>query len=214
MKAAKFDPEVAAEIAEASQPTGVNEDLQRFLATPAPRLPLSDLSLYHKNPRRGDLEALKESLLINSQYKPVVVNRGSKTGRPNEVLAGNHTVMALRELAEADPELWQVALVHMVDVDDVEAARIVAADNRIGDKGKYDEEILGELLSSIPNLEGTGYTTEELEKLLGNNVIEGDADTTAESRVFGVIVECETEAQQVALIDQLEGEGFTTRALM
>lgn len=184
-----------------------------------PTLPIGDLRTYHRNPRKGDVNAILGSLQVSGQYKPLVVNKGTHTGRPNEVLAGNHTLMALRELAEAEPhkEQWRNPLVHMVDVDDQQADRIVAVDNRSADLGSYDQEILAELLSSMETLDGTGYTDEDLAKLLGGKVTdptEGDADTNDDPRTFGVVVECETEAQQVSLLESLEAEGFNVRALM
>ncbi|MDX3097732.1 hypothetical protein PV417_24845 [Streptomyces sp. ME19-03-3] len=42
----------------------------------------------HPNPRTGDVDAIAESLRVNGRYKAIVVNRGTHTGRPNEVLAG------------------------------------------------------------------------------------------------------------------------------
>lgn len=69
------------------------------------RLPVGELRTFHKNPRKGDVEAIAGSLRVNNQYRPIVVNRGTHTGRPNEVLAGNHTLMAARSLAEND-EAW------------------------------------------------------------------------------------------------------------
>lgn len=57
----------------------------------AENLPLTQLNTFHKNPRRGDVEAIKGSLVANGQYRPIVVNKGTHTGRPFEVLAGNRT---------------------------------------------------------------------------------------------------------------------------
>lgn len=212
-----FDPEVAVALAAESNPIGVNPDLDK-IRNPAkpPSLPLVDVRLYHKNARKGDLTMIVASLKKHGQYKPIVVNKGTHTGRKNEVLAGNHTVKALRQLAADHPDdpAWQTVLVHYLDVDDGKAASINAADNRIGDLGGYDDELLAELLSDIPDLTGTGYTDEDLAKLLGTNIIEGDADTHESPHVFGVIVECDNEQQQATLLDQLNGEGFTVRALM
>jgi len=42
----------------------------------------STLHGYHKNARRHAEEALRESLRVNGQYRPVVTNRGTHTGRP------------------------------------------------------------------------------------------------------------------------------------
>ena len=38
---------------------------------------ISDLSTYHKNPRRGDVDAIAESLKARGQYRPIVVNIGT-----------------------------------------------------------------------------------------------------------------------------------------
>lgn len=124
------------------------------------RVPLASLQLFHKNPRRGDLEVIAESLRTNGQYKPVVVNRGSLTGRQNEVLAGNQTVLAAREAGWAD--LWCV----FVDVDDTAAARIVAVDNRASELGSFDSTVLADLLGDLSDLDGTGYTFNDLDDLI------------------------------------------------
>lgn len=63
-------------------------------------IPTNQLHTHHKNPRRGDVQAIADSLRVNGQFRPIVVNRGTHTGRPMEVLAGNHTLMAARDLAE------------------------------------------------------------------------------------------------------------------
>ncbi len=47
-------------------------------------VPISSLRPHPRNPRRGDLEAVKDSLRHHGQYRPVVAN--CRTG---EVLAGN-----------------------------------------------------------------------------------------------------------------------------
>lgn len=122
------------------------------------RVPLTDLNLYHKNPRVGDTQAIKGSIVANGIFRPVVVNKGTYTDKPNEILAGNHTVKAIRELAEEHPDdaRWQHVDVWMVDVDAERAARIVLADNRTADLGSYDnEELLGLLDMMDGDLDGT-----------------------------------------------------------
>src|SRR6187402_3465513 len=89
--------------------------------------PIDELRVFHKNPRQGDVGAITESLRLNSQFRPIVVNKGTQTGRPNEVLAGNHTLMAACALK------WTHVAVTWMDVDDVQADRIVVADNRLSD---------------------------------------------------------------------------------
>lgn len=124
-------------------------------------LDISELSPYHRNPRRGDIAAIARSLEINGQYRPIVVNLGTHTGRPLEVLAGNHTLAAARTLG------WAQIAATTIDVDDVAAARIVAADNRTADLGDYDTDTLLALLHDLPDLDGTGYDDDYLDSLLG-----------------------------------------------
>lgn len=119
-----------------------------------------ELTSYHRNPRLGDVEAIARSLEVNGQYRPVVVNLGSKTGRPLEVLAGNHTLAAAKHLG------WGEIVGTVVDVDDKAAARIVAADNRTADLGHYNTETLVALLQDLDGLEGTGYDDDDLAAML------------------------------------------------
>jgi len=123
--------------------------------------PVDTLTTFHKNPRSGDVAIIAESLRRNAQYRPIVVNEGTRTGRPLEVLAGNHTLLAARELGWPSIQCW------VIDVDELEARRIVAVDNASADAGGYDEAILADLLGGLGgDLEGTGYTDRDLAKLL------------------------------------------------
>jgi hypothetical protein len=109
------------------------------------------------NPRVGDVGAIAESLRVNSQYRPIVVDRPTMT-----VLAGWHTTAAARALG------WTEVEVVWVDVDDELAARIVLADNRTADLGDYDDSELVALLrlAAPDGLEGTGYDGDDLDDLL------------------------------------------------
>lgn len=123
--------------------------------------PIADLVSYYRNPRRGNVDLIASSLAKRGQYRPVVVNRGSLTGRPNEILAGNHTWLAAKQLG------WAEIYASVVDVDDDGAREIVLADNRLADLGTYDEDVLAELLSQVDDLESVGYSDDDLAELLG-----------------------------------------------
>ena len=128
---------------------------------------LADLNLYHKNPRRGDVSAIKGSILANGVYRAPIVNKGTHTGRPYEIAAGNHQITAMRELAEETGDAkWQYADVWMIDVDEERLAKIVLADNRTADLGSYDnDELLGLLDQIESDLDGTGYDQDDLQML-------------------------------------------------
>jgi ParB-like chromosome segregation protein Spo0J len=93
-------------------------------------------------------------LKTNGQYKPIVVQKSTQ-----QILAGNHLWKAAKELN------WQLIDVVYVDVDAEGAKRIVAADNRLGELGTYDEQALLDLLEDI-DLSGTGYEPADLDDLL------------------------------------------------
>lgn len=117
------------------------------------------LNAYEGNPRQGDVGAIVESLKANGQYRAIVVNRGTLTGRPWEVLAGNHTLQAAVALN------WPTIAAHVVDLDADAARRIVLVDNRANDLSTNDDRALLDLLLMMPDLEGTGYGGDDLDDL-------------------------------------------------
>lgn len=133
-----------------------------------------------KNPRRGDVETIKESLEVNGQYRPIVVNK--KTG---EVLAGNHTLKAAKALG------WKKIAATYVEVDEEEAARIVLVDNRANDVATYENTILVELLQDFENFAGTGYTSKDLDELIQSLANSGE-------------YEGQTDADDVPELDESE----------
>ena len=167
-----------------------------------------------RNPRQGDVAALRESLDANGWYGAVVAQRG--TGR---ILAGNHRWRAaVQRGAKELPVL-------LVDCDDATALRILLADNRTSDRAAYDDAGLAELLQEVQaagSLAGTGYADADLRQLLadlGAAVAEEDFpeapdQSGALSDKHQVLVECADEAAQTALLRQLTTEGWRCRALV
>jgi ParB-like chromosome segregation protein Spo0J len=128
---------------------GVSDPSQQIVS-----VPVDALIEHPNNPRIGDPEGIADSLRAHGQYKPLVVQES--TGR---VLAGNHTLKAARSLG------WtEVNVVH-VDCDDEQALKILLIDNKSGDDSTYDNAILLEVLQELPDLDGTGYDSTDLELL-------------------------------------------------
>jgi site-specific DNA-methyltransferase (adenine-specific) len=131
----------------------VSPELQRLLE------PITSVKPYRRNPRRGNVDAIAESLRENGQYKPVLVR-----DETDEVLVGNHTLQA------AIAEGWtHIAVQRRKGLTDEQAAKIVLVDNRTSDLASYDAGDLAEVLGMVaPDLEGTGYSTGDLDKLLAD----------------------------------------------
>jgi hypothetical protein len=151
----------------------------KSLAGTTTRTPTGDLHTFHRNPRKGDVAAIAASLRRHSQYKPITVNVGTHTGRPNEVLAGNHTLMAFRDLAAQEPDEvgWRAMLTHWVDVDNDMCERIVVADNRTSELGGFDTAELAALIDGFgDDIDGLGFTEDDIADLMA--LIEEGPDLT------------------------------------
>lgn len=115
-----------------------------------------DLKPHPRNPRNGDVDAIVESLRVNGQYRPLV------TTKDGTILSGNHTYMAAGELR------WNHVACVTLDIDPMspQAHRIMLADNRTADLGKYDDGVLMELLHDLVDtdfgLVGTGYSSDDV----------------------------------------------------
>jgi hypothetical protein len=119
-------------------------------------VPLGELRPHPENANLGDVAAVRESLRLYGQWRPLVAQ--VRDGEPLRVLIG-HTM-----LRAAQAEGWDRLSVHERACDDDEARRILAIDNRSRDLAKTDEAALVRLLGSLgDDLAGTGYTPDDLD---------------------------------------------------
>lgn len=126
-----------------------------FADLAALKVSVYQLSEHPENYNHGDVELIAESLRANGQYKPIIYDK--TTGH---VLAGNHTLRAARTLG------WAHVAAIGIDTDQATARKILAVDNQSAKKSTYDDALLAELLQAIPDLEGTGFTDDDLDALL------------------------------------------------
>lgn len=123
---------------------------------------VSELKEYPNNARVGNVPAIAESLKINGQYRPIVVNKAN-----NEILAGNHTWKAAKHLN------WQtIKVTYVENITDEQAIKIVLADNRYSEIGGYDNKKLIDLMKELDELSGTGYDEDYVAELY--NTLEED----------------------------------------
>lgn len=129
------------------------------------RVKIEFLKTHPRNPRRGDVDAIAESLLINGQIGAIVVQQST-----NFVIGGNHTLQAAQQLG------WEEIDVIWRDVDDDQALRELLVLNRASDLATYDNDTLLALLQSLDDLVGTGYDEETMNALLVEDVPEFEPD--------------------------------------
>lgn len=121
-------------------------------------IPLSSIHEHPDNPRRGDDEAVAESVEVNGFFGAVLVHRAT-----GDVLAGNTRYRVLTAAgADSVPGFW-------IDCDAATARRILLADNRTSDLAFYDDAALVDLLTAVQSTDsllGTGYDSTAYELLL------------------------------------------------
>lgn len=142
--------------------------------------PITELQPHPDNPRRGNIDAIRESLQLNGQYAPIVAQKST-----GYIIAGSHRLEAAKQLG------WTEMLVTTVDVDDETAKRILLADNRTSDLGFYDNDSLYALLNEVAasTLEGTGWDYDALDDL--NALLEESGHVPTDA-VMGIV---NTDAQ-------------------
>lgn len=131
----------------------------QIINTASELAPLDAVRPHPRNPRRGDIGSIHESIQANGFYGAVIAQKST-----GFILAGNHRWQAARQAGAAEiPITW-------VDVDDDHALRILLADNRTNDLASYDDEALAEILKDLHaatgTLAGTGYDGDDLDQLL------------------------------------------------
>jgi hypothetical protein len=192
-----------------NDPVAIN---QRYEMTPINGDDFGGLREHPKNPRRGNVEAIEESIDANGWYGAVVAQESTKY-----ILAGNHRFRtAVAKGAAAIPTIW-------IDVDDETALRILLGDNKIADLGHYDEQVLDELLGSLETLTGTGYGLQHAEAYDRGgddppSTPDDDPPPVPDDKYepqYGVILVVPTEdAQRMLydkLVDELDGSGTSIR---
>lgn len=169
-------------------------------------VPIDKVHLFPGNPRIGNVEAIKTAITRLGVHRAIVARRGS-----GDIIVGNHQYKAMVALGfDRIPVIWS-------DDNEAEARARNAGDNKLGEMGTYDNDLLAEMLSYVaddPELfAATAYTEADLARLLG----ESTGDATSEeglSQVWGVIITCKDEDQQVALLTEMSERGLDVRSLV
>jgi hypothetical protein len=131
--------------------------------------PIDTLTTDPDNANRGDVAAIRKSLNVFGQRKPVVARRTGRDadGRPTGfVTAGNHTLLAAIELG------WDHIATVFLDDDATTAKAYALADNRTGELSTWDDEQLAETMRELTaddfDLSSLGWTGDQLAALLAS----------------------------------------------
>jgi ParB-like chromosome segregation protein Spo0J len=124
-------------------------------------VPIAEVHPHPRNPRQGDVGAMSLSLERFGQYRPAVVQ--ADTGH---IVAGSHMWKAAAALG------WTHLAVIVRAMDDAEAAQLMLADNRVADRGGYDQDALAAVMRDLAEQDAlhpaTGYDLDDLDDLLAD----------------------------------------------
>lgn len=139
-------------------------------------LSLSDLSTWERNYRKGDIDAIEKSI---SRFG----FNGALSVRKGVVMAGNHSLLALRRLEEKGAPLpkhiiaepsggWLIPCIDISHLSEDEAEAYAIADNRTQELGTCDDSALLAVLSDLARseidlLDCAGYSAESIDALAG-----------------------------------------------
>lgn len=175
---------------------------------------ISSLKFYDENPRtiaRERLDQLKESIKTKGFYQPILVWRSTKKKNHNTVLAGNHRLLAVRELIEEgfefthgkDANVLPVVYESVTD----EEARAILFDSNNTYANWVDEKLRTALKDcTTKQISNYGFTPEYVDTLLKNAI--ADADKVTED------LETEREMAPVMLDKLGAGIGEDTTAVI
>lgn len=197
-------------------------------------MPLDEIKLAKRNPKQHDLNQLSASGKRFGFVSPLLMNERTK-----RLVAGHGRIewlKGLRDSGEKPPKRievndagdWLVPVVRGVGFKNArEAEAYLLADNRISERGGWDREMLGAILSDLDeDYGGTGYTTPEVDALLASldeeEIFEPDneekLDGFLSAAVRQVILyfasdEFDTVVDRLAVVQEKEGLANHTEAV-
>ena len=163
-------------------------------------VPLRDLHQHPGNPNNADMDLIRESILLNGYYAPIIIDQAG------QILAGNHRYAVMAELGE--PAIPAIR----IDPDTVVGKRILLVDNESTRKGWDDPALRLSLLREIADANlptailGTGYSEAEWLAMIR---AEQDHLHFGQSDSVSILVECDDIDAARDLAAELIERGFS-----
>jgi hypothetical protein len=137
---------------------------------------LNDIRKWPRNPKDHDHKEIQKSFYRFGFIKPVLVDEGT-----NQLVAGHGRIDALKILKDnsrqaprgvqiVDDDTWLIPVLRGVSFKDPsEAEAFLLADNRLGEVGGWNKDLLDEMLLEMLGeedlLEGTGFSSKDIPNL-------------------------------------------------
>lgn len=125
-------------------------------------VPIEEITTHPRNPRKGDLPLLAESLDGFGQTRPIVVQPET-----HYIVAGNHTYRAAVEVLA-----WTHIAIVQPALEPSEYEQYLLMDNRASDMSEYDDEVMVAILERLQDsgdLAFTGWNEAQIEDFISNS---------------------------------------------
>lgn len=183
------------------------------------RKKLADYVLDPENPNRGSVRG--NSMLENS-IEDFGAARSGVADKDGVIRAGNHTAEQLKaagidSVIEVETSGSEWVIVRRTDMDAATGKIYAVADNRVAEVGiDWDRDLLKALATQSQIDLKEYWSGGELAALLDNRQLPqpGDAKTDEIPAIYGVLIECNSEKEQTAILNKLLKDGIECRALL
>lgn len=169
---------------------------------------VSDLKPWVKNPRKNDMavERIADSIKRFGFGSPIIARKENM-----EIIAGHTRLKAAIFLGLKDVP------VRFLDLSEKDAHLLSIADNKLGEIAEWDNDLIKSFADSISLDEAlsVGWNEKEIEEIFSDKKeLEKSEKLLREDLLYQVVVECDSEQQQISLIENLEVKGFKCRPLI
>lgn len=189
---------------------------------------ISEINRWPRNPKDHDLHEIRKSFERFGFIKPILVDEGTQ-----QLVAGHGRVDTLKILKDGDKEpprgvridhsgSWLVPVLRGVKFDNPsEAEAFLIADNRLGEIGGWNQDILAEMLGEVVDVEGAiegiGFDYAEIMDMIEPKQ-KGNLDPSQKAKSKGenylIVVVCEDEEEQSELLERFMADGIQCRGII
>lgn len=147
---------------------------------------IDSLEQHPLNPKEHDEDAIRESLILNGQYSPVLFQKSRR-----RLIAGHGTWASALSLG------WTHIAAASLDVDDDKALDILLRDNHSHEKSENDPEALFALMKQLEGeFAGSGYNASEYSDLA--RILQANEDTVVDATT--VVSGANTDLRTIVLM--------------
>jgi ParB-like chromosome segregation protein Spo0J len=188
-------------------PSGAPSDMPQWPADHVERWPIERLIPYARNARTHKPAQIAQIAAAIREWgwtMPVLVDE------EGELIAGHARVLAARQL-----HIGHVPTLVARGWSPAQKRAYRLADNKLTLNASWDDELLAGEIEDLDaeNYDRTllGFSDRELKRMFDQPAT-GDATVAALAETWAIVIECESEDQQQALIARFVAEGLTVRA--